>query len=1107
MEIIGNKWTRAGNALLFIVIASVLAFCIWFYGEKVGLDENYKKTFAWGLAVLILGVLHLAPIIAGIYRQEYIRRTIEQEGLYPAKEKRLKIHSSEDEYVEVINFHLNQCYGRFWRRKVRILLVMGEPEQAEAIAPGLTTQHWLEGHDTVLLWGGSPQAEPDGVQLKALRKLRRRRPLDGVVWVMTEAQLSQRPQMETALRMLQKQGRQLGWQAPVYVWNVRHSNWEQRDRPTQTIGCLLPEECTPQVLEQCLNQLPPQLTARGIGQALAENRHDFLLRLAQHMLTGGVELWVRHLSPLLTRQPIWLAGVMFSLPLAVPPGMTEHGWWADASWDGIREDVRRVRGQVVGFPWEKSAQWGLIVLTVLWGVGSVTSFFANRHQITLSRERVSQASDMHRPLSTHLLSQHALQREIDRLLYRTEEGVPWYSRFGLNQNAAQLRALWPVYQRNNTRLMRDEAARRLHQRLVAWVNLPSDSPQRRKLSQRAYHQLKAYLMMAQPEKADADFMSRILMAEWPHREGVTDGLWQNTGASLLAFYARNLPQHPEWKIPVDRPLVSEVRQILLNQLGQRNADATLYQKVLQQVAHSYGDLRLEQMTGETDAGQLFTATGVVPGMFTRQAWEGQVRKAIDAVAASRREDIDWVLSDGHQPVSDRVSPAALKARLTERYFTDFSGAWLNFLNSLRWHKAHTLSDTIDQLTLMADVRQSPLIALMNTLAYQGETGQQDPALSDSLVKSAQNLFRKNNALEIEPQGGPPGPMDKTFGPLLALMGKSRSQGMMTTDSALSLQTFLTRVTRVRLKLQQIANTDDPQEKMQALAQTVFQGKSVDLTDTQEYGSLMAASLGAEWSGFGQTVFAQPLTQAWQTVLQPAQASLNAQWQDAVVSDWRAAFSGRYPFAAAEDEASLPMLGQFIQADSGRIEQFLHRQLAGLLHKEGKRWVADNADSQGLHFNPAFLTAINQLSQLSDGVFANGGQGLRFELRAKPERDVAETDLTIDGQTLRYFNQMESWQRLRWPGDRDNPGVVLTWTGVNTGARLFGDYPGDWGLIRWLEQAQVKALEKSRYRLTFTTPEGVPLSWVLRTEQDTGPMALLKLKGFQLPAEIFSVKGE
>jgi type VI secretion system protein ImpL len=36
--------------------------------------------------------------------------------------------------------------------------------------------------------------------------------------------------------------------------------------------------------------------------------------------------------------------------------------------------------------------------------------------------------------------------------------------------------------------------------------------------------------------------------------------------------------------------------------------------------------------------------------------------------------------------------------------------------------------------------------------------------------------------------------------------------------------------------------------MQTLAQTVFQGKSVDLTDTWQYGSLISASLGEEWSG-------------------------------------------------------------------------------------------------------------------------------------------------------------------------------------------------------------------------------------------------------------------
>lgn len=49
-----------------------------------------------------------------------------------------------------------------------------------------------------------------------------------------------------------------------------------------------------------------------------------------------------------------------------------------------------------------------------------------------------------------------------------------------------------------------------------------------------------------------------------------------------------------------------------------------------------------------------------------------------------------------------------------------------------------------------------------------------------------------------------------------------------------------------------------------------------MTETRDYGSLVAASLGQEWSGFGQMVFFQPMEQAWQQVLTPAAQSLNAQ---------------------------------------------------------------------------------------------------------------------------------------------------------------------------------------------------------------------------------------
>lgn len=70
--------------------------------------------------------------------------------------------------VELAAF-LRDRYGPFWRRKIRLLLVTGEPEQAEAIAPGLTGQHWLEGDHTVLIYGGRPSTEPDVALLTALK--------------------------------------------------------------------------------------------------------------------------------------------------------------------------------------------------------------------------------------------------------------------------------------------------------------------------------------------------------------------------------------------------------------------------------------------------------------------------------------------------------------------------------------------------------------------------------------------------------------------------------------------------------------------------------------------------------------------------------------------------------------------------------------------------------------------------------------------------------------------------------------------------------------------------------------------------------------------------
>lgn len=106
---------------------------------------------------------------------------------------------------------------------------------------------------------------------------------------------------------------------------------------------------------------------------------------------------------------------------------------------------------------------------------------------------------------------------------------------------------------------------------------------------------------------------------------------------------------------------SAVRTRLIRQMGQRNSESTLYQKMLAQVANQYADMRPADMTADTDASRLFSTDEVVPGMFTRQAREQAVQPAIEKVVAERRDEMDWVLSDTKQPAAQSTSPEALRA--------------------------------------------------------------------------------------------------------------------------------------------------------------------------------------------------------------------------------------------------------------------------------------------------------------------------------------------------------------------------------------------------------------------------------------------------------------
>ncbi|MGH8376037.1 MAG: ImcF-related family protein, partial [Pseudomonas sp.] len=441
--------------------------------------------------------------------------------------------------------------------------------------------HWLEDEGTVLLWGGSVQQALDDKVIAQFRRLTRWRAFDGVVWAVNAEQSADGNRMGSGRRHLQALARAIGWSVPLHLWQVCASHWVQDKRPSQAVGCALLPRLTAAELESSLHNLLGPMREEGWAQMNLTMAHDFLVRLARDLEVEGVSRWRKALAPWFgsSRQDVPLRGLWFSLPLpATTLNKEEHFWPMDPAWQGVLGEPKQPSRRL-GWSAPRVVYGLALTVALVWGAGLLLSFLSNRvqiHHLQTSLTALQQAT----PGDAQLSALNELTRELGRLDYRASHGSPWYQRFGLDQNDALLATLWPRYVEANQRLLRDPAAATLKARLNALVKLPPDSPERAKRAQSAYTQLKAYLMLARPEKVAPAFLTQALSEAQPLRAEISPGLWQHLSPSLWQFYAEQLAAHPDWRIDADPRLVAQARQVLLGELGQRNAQASLYQKVL-----------------------------------------------------------------------------------------------------------------------------------------------------------------------------------------------------------------------------------------------------------------------------------------------------------------------------------------------------------------------------------------------------------------------------------------------------------------------------------------------------------------------------------------------
>ncbi|KML19689.1 MULTISPECIES: ImcF-related family protein [Burkholderia] len=1133
-----DNMTRPAGFFIGIAAAIVflaLGIAVWGKGALHGWSIDTRIIIELSLLSAFLMVILLVKYFEGVLLWIASLRASRWFASYDAS-KRTASNPDESagplDHATTLRGNLSERHGWRWRYRERWVLVAGDEPLVKRLAPGLVDTGYAITDGAVLLYAKQTNSTLDIAWLDQIRRLRRRRPIDAIVAVTRNRSSATAPfDVDNLSQRLARHARALRWAAPAYLLNVTDFGSQASGRDEAIGFTWANARVHAGDIDDSLRTLSHNLADAGVARLAKDPLDRYPAELSQHIST--IRKALSGLVIQTAQSRVWrhaVHGLLFA-PLfkereLAPPAPTESddepalGPQHRSIWQTVAEHSRKIHGRRVGFSLSTTAAWLATALVGCWIAGTMLSGFINRTTIQSATDTVAKLSTV-QDHTQALQGLNGLDREIDTLEVHQRDGAPWTSRFGLNRDGALLDALWPSYSGAASRILvapiRQKLEERLHQ-LASLSDAQIASGGNAQI-QAAYDTLKAYLMLAQPKRVMAAFLTPQLVATSaparPANSTVSSGTWADLRQHTIAFFANHLGRDSASNasalaIVPDGGLIASARQTVIGVRGIQNSKDALYQQIIDETTPKYPPVSLATLLGDTTGRGLFNTTATIPGVFTRAAWDERISKAIDDASAQRDVSGDWVLSDAK---TSNQTPSTLKAELRQRYFDDYARAWGLFLNSLRWQSAPTLTATADQLMLLGDPQRSPLVALMNAIVYQAGTGANTQSLSDSLINKAQQLVgagEKDPSKQAQPQLAP---LAAAFGPILRLTGSDLASGAPANGKAaaqlaatgdLSLARYLERVTAMRLKASQIVSGADPDAIARLAAQSVLQGKTSDISDSRDYASRVAASLGEQWAGFGE-LFRAPFDQAWQVVVQPAASSLNEIWRTAIVADWNKTFGGRYPFSDSDNDASLPEMARFMRPDNGVIAQFVTTQLAGVVERQGDRWVAaQGADHGALTIDPSFLNSLNKLTRVSTVMFPSGDAHVRYELQAVPTPGVTDMKFVLSGRELRYFNQKQEWVPFEWPGQSLENLSHIEWQTQQGGLRTAFDAQGRFGLIRLLERAKVSQQDNARYLLTWTpdTSQGIPLKVQLRSEAGAGPLDVLQLRNFTLPTRIF-----
>ena len=660
-------------------------------------------------------------------------------------------------------------------------------------------------------------------------------------------------------------------------------------------------------------------------------------------------------------------------------------------------------------------------------------------------------------------------------------------RFGLYQGAKLQAATDGVYDRALETVLLPQAAQRIEQAL-------RDAA--RDNAEYSYEALKAYLMLYDAERYDADFLQAWLLTDVDRKVGAALTREQRTNLEthLKTLFADRVVTSPFAK---DEGLVTQTRERLARVPLAQRAYARLRTILLQ--TSPPNAFSIAEAAGAESALVIRRASGKpltdgIPTLYTyRGYWDIYDKRMAQTTLALEQED-RWVLQIRAPGITDVTSRELLLREVRRLYLTDYIRVWDEYLADVRLADSRSLLQSI-QMTRVLSTGESPMSRLIRGAARETDLLRNHDEANRGLLDQAQNRVASTRErieqLIGQPDGSqrrntapdrPESLVDNHFEPLRRMVTAPRNGGQAPIDATAALinelYTFLT-ATDTALRSGNIPPSSDAVTKVQAEAGRLpvpFQGMLNDLSAT---ASSKAAAVTR------------------QNIGQNAAATIGQFCGRAI--------AGRYPFArgARADVAA----GDFAQlfAPGGMMDDFFQKNLASQVETSTNPWTFKRGIDGSAAGRSAYLDSFQKAQVIRDAFFT-GMAGTRtpsFSIDIRPEdMDAALTQFTldIDGQTVRYAHGPQAPSSVKWPGPRNSNQVRLQVTTAN-GTPAGGIVTeGPWALHRLFDRASISAGRTPESFLATFDLQGKKVVLAVTANSVYNPLRLAQVSGFSCPGK-------